>query len=519
MIAGAGPAGLTMALELVRRTDFRPLVFEASDDVGGIARTFEYRGNRIDIGGHRFFSRSDRVMQWWLDLLPLQGPGDGTGAVELVYQGRRRAIEPDPDGPDPAVTDDVMLLRRRTSRILFRGKLFPYPLDLSPRTVGLLGPGATARAGASYLRSALSPVRPERTLEDFFINRFGRELYATFFRDYTEKVWGVHCRDIPAEWGAQRVKGLSLAEVLRHAWRSLRGAVGAAPTETSLIESFLYPKFGPGQMWDKAARLMTRAGGELALDSRVVRLRHADGRVVAADVRGPDGTVREVAGDLFVSTMPVSDLVAALDPPPPAAVREIAAALPYRDFVTVGLLLRRLRLGGDIGGRDLASRMPDNWIYVQEPEVKVGRLQFFNNWSPWMVADPDTVWVGLEYFCNDGDAIWRMPDADLVPFAAAELERIGVIRASDVLDGVVIRVPKTYPAYFGAYERFGEVRRWLDRLDNLWLIGRNGMHRYNNQDHSMLAAMVAVDGIAEGRPDRAAVWAVNTEQAYHEDRR
>jgi protoporphyrinogen oxidase len=520
VVIGGGPAGLTAALELAERTDIHPIVLEASDDFGGIARTYEFKGNRIDIGGHRFFSKSDRVMEWWTRLLPIQG-GSG-GAANIGYQGRRGWLDLDPAGPDPATVDEVMLVRPRVSRILFRGKLFDYPLSLSLDTLSKLGPVATARIGSSYVKSAAFPIAPEVTLEHFFINRFGRELYDTFFRDYTEKVWGVSCAELSAEWGAQRVKGVSLLEAVRHAARALvrrQSGVAQKDVETSLIEQFLYPKFGPGQMWRKAARLVAEKGGEVHLGARVTKLRREGERVVAVSVRFADGAEREIAADLFFCTMPVRDLAAAFDPAPPAEPAEVAGKLAYRDFITVGLLLDRLKLAGDATGRELASAMPDTWLYVQEPDVKVGRLQFFNNWSPWLVADPDKVWLGLEYFCDEGGELWRMDDGALRAFAARELEKIGVIRQRDVADGVVIRVPKTYPAYHGAYGRFDKVRAWVDGLSNLVLLGRNGMHRYNNQDHSMLTAMTAVDGVVAGRIDKAALWAVNTEQEYHEERK
>lgn len=521
VIIGAGPAGLTVAYELLQRTDIRPLVFEASDGVGGIARTFNYKNNRIDIGGHRFFSKSDRVMEWWTRMLPLQRAPQGEAAVSLGYQNATRWLDMPADGPDPDETDEVMLLRPRVSRILFRGQLFDYPLSLSLRTLGKLGGPATVKIGASYMRSAAFPIRPEHSLEDFIINRFGRELYGTFFKDYTEKVWGVPCAEISAEWGAQRIKGVSLAEVLRHAARALlprRRTISQKDTETSLIEQFLYPKFGPGQMWEKVTDLVRRDGGEVTLNARVAGLTHADGTVTSAQVAMPNGEVQDIAADYVFSTMPVRDLAACLDPAVPEPVRDVADGLMYRDFITVGLLLRRLKMAGGATGKDLYARMPDNWIYVQEPGVTVGRLQFFNNWSPYLVSDPDLVWIGLEYFCNEGDAIWSMPDGRLAEFGAEELEKINVIDRGDVIDSVVIRVPKTYPAYFGSYDRFDVVREYVDGFDNLFLLGRNGMHRYNNQDHSMLTAMVAVDNIAAGIRSRENLWSVNTETEYHEEK-
>jgi protoporphyrinogen oxidase len=373
----------------------------------------------------------------------------------------------------------------------------------------------------TYGAARLLPVRPELTLEDFLINRFGHELYATFFRGYTEKVWGVPCRDIPAEWGAQRIKGLSITALVKHALQSLyrrSGDIAQKGIETSLIEQFLYPKLGPGQLWEKVARLVQARGGQVEYNTRVLRLQHDGQCLQAVEVQRADGTRQTLAADYVFSSMPIRDLIAGLTPQAPDAVRKVADGLPYRDFMTVGLLLRRLRLGGNVDGRGLRARVPDNWIYVQEPEVKVGRIQIFNNWSPYMVADPETVWIGLEYFVNEGDALWSMADEAMAAFAIDELEKIRVIERDDVLDHVVIRMPKTYPAYFGTYERFSEIRDYLSQLENLYPLGRNGMHRYNNQDHSMLTAMTAVDGILSGTDVRDALWQINAEQDYHETR-
>ena len=489
--------------------------------VGGIARTVEHEGNRIDLGGHRFFSKSDRVMAWWQRILPLQRRPSEEGRVEIVYQNRQRWIDLPPDGPDPDVVDDVMLVRQRDSKILFGGQFFDYPLSLSFATLGKLGLVATTRIIASFLKAHAFPRRPESSLEDFFINRFGRELYETFFESYTEKVWGVPCTRISAEWGAQRIKGLSLWGVIAHAAkRVLAGtrSIAQNETETSLIEQFLYPKFGPGQMWQCVARRVTDAGGEIRFGARAVGFRHDGVRVQSVAVRHPDGSICPLHADYVFSSMPVCDLIAGFEPAAPADVRRIADGLVYRDFITVGLLLRRVEINGGATGRELARVLPSNWIYVQEPHVQVGRLQFFNNWSPYMVADPDTVWIGLEYFCDEGDELWSREDGALSGFAAEELERIGIASRREVLSSIVIRMPKTYPAYFGSYGQFDGVRRYVDGFENLFLIGRNGMHRYNNQDHSMLAAMVAVDNIAAGITAKDNVWAVNTETDYYEER-
>jgi len=516
LIIGAGPAGLTAAWELLQRTDIVPIVLEAADDVGGISRTVEHNGNRIDIGGHRFFSKSDRVMNWWRDILPLQGSKDG--GIEISYQNKSRWVDLPTDGPDPDVDDDVMLVRSRTSRILFRGKFFDYPLSLSLATLLNLGLWATLRIGFSYLWAQMAQIRPESTLRDFIVNRFGRELYATFFRDYTEKVWGVPCDQISAEWGAQRIKGLSLTGIVKNAFGSLfrRSSIDQKTIETSLIEQFLYPKHGPGHMWRAVCDRIEAAGGEVRFGARVVGLTEADGRISALSVETAAG-LSEISADHIFSTLAVRDLIANISPPPPENVRNVAEGLLYRDFVTVGVLLDRIELGGGATGRDLAQKVPDNWIYIQEPGVKVGRLQIFNNWSPWLVADRDKIWLGLEYFCDEGDDLWSLDDQAMRDLAVRELDQINIARPDAVRDAVVIRVPKTYPAYFGSYDRFDEIRAYLDGLANFYPMGRNGMHRYNNQDHSMLTAMTIVDGLIAGQVDRDALWSVNAEAEYHEE--
>ncbi len=516
LIIGAGPAGLTAAYELLTRSNIRPVLVEASEQFGGLARTVHHNGNRMDIGGHRFFSKSERVNAWWFSMLPLQG---GNGEVHhLRHQGRHTSLAHAPEGPDPAVTDAVMLVRERRSRIYFLRQFFDYPLSLGFRTVARLGALRTLRIGMSYLRARLFPLRAETNLEQFFVNRFGRELYRTFFRSYTEKVWGVPCREIPAEWGAQRVKGLSVGRAIGHALsRPFRRRRGPSPNgvETSLIERFLYPKYGPGQMWEACAQRVRDFGGEILLRHRVERIDSENGRVSSVTARDAAcGETRVLRADFVFSSMPVKDLVRALGDAAPPAQREIAEGLVYRDFITVGLLVDGLKI--QEGSKTARRLLRDNWIYIQEPDVRLGRLQIFNNWSPYLVADPKKVWLGLEYFCDEGDDLWRLSDEAMAAFGAEELERIGLLDASRVLDRTVLRVEKTYPAYLGTYPRFGELRAWLDGIENLFLVGRNGMHRYNNQDHSMLTAMTAVDNILEGRRDKANVWAVNTEQDHHE---
>ncbi|HEY2679134.1 MAG TPA: NAD(P)/FAD-dependent oxidoreductase [Steroidobacteraceae bacterium] len=511
VIVGAGPAGLTAALELQKRTGFRPIVFDSDSQVGGISKTVNYRGNRMDLGGHRFFSKSDWVMKWWQEVLPIDGASAVNGhSIGIGYQNSFREFVP--VIAQAQHEGATMLVRRRLSRIYYRRKFFDYPLKLNLRTLSNLGFGSTAAIGASYLAARMNPRRPEATLEDFLVNRFGDRLYKTFFKSYTEKVWGVPCHEISAEWGAQRIKGLSITKAIMHALHELlprSRSVAQQDVETSLIERFLYPRLGPGQMWEAVADRVCAGGGEIHLRHKVIGIRRRGNRVEGIDVLNLDTLeARHIACNHLVSSMPIGELTRQLEPES-GAVSIISAALPHRDFMTTGLLLRRM---------SGAATPPDNWIYVQEEDVRLGRIQIYNNWSPYLVADPDTVWLGLEYFCNAGDDLAGLTDAAFVSLAAAELEKIGLARREDVIDAHVIRVPKAYPAYFGEYRNIDQVRSWLDQIENVFPIGRNGMHRYNNQDHSMLTAKAAVDCMQSGSSDKRALWEVNTEDDYHEDR-
>jgi protoporphyrinogen oxidase len=517
VIIGAGPAGLTAAYELLKRTDIVPIVLERTDYVGGISRTVNYKGNRIDIGGHRFFSKSDRVMKWWLNILPMQAI-DGDSA-RITYQRQTTTVAARPQSADPEQDDRIMLVRNRKSRIYFMRQFFSYPITLSGDTLRKLGLWKTFRIGVSYLRSLMFPIRNETNLEQFFINRFGRELYLTFFKSYTEKVWGIECKEISAEWGAQRIKGLSILKTITHILKKMvpkRGTdISQKDVETSLIEQFLYPKFGPGQMWEEVAKIIQGEGAQILQHWSVEEIEHSKkGYVTAVYARNSQTDERRrFEGDYFFSTMPVKELVAEMNPPAPAAIREISDGLIYRDFITVGVLCNRIKLRESSG-----ELVKDNWIYIQEPDVQVGRLQIFNNWSPSMVADPDNVWIGLEYFCNENDSLWRRSDAEMVELAKSELQSMDMLEPQDVIDATVIRMPKTYPAYFGSYQRFPEVISWVNEFENLFLVGRNGMHKYNNQDHSMLTAMTAVDNIIGNIRSRDNLWALNTEQEYHEEK-
>jgi protoporphyrinogen oxidase len=506
VIIGAGPAGLTAAYELQSAGERDITVLEADTLVGGISRTYNHKGNRIDIGGHRFFSKSDWVMDWWASILPVAGAGDA-GAVNLQYRGQSGDRLPASRPASPA-DESVLLVRSRLSRIYYNRQFFDYPLRLDFGSLRKLGFANSITFGLSYVRARLFPIRPEATFEDFLVNRFGDRLYRRFFKEYTEKVWGVSCREISAEWGAQRIKSLSITKAVVHAIRSALGLGKGKAAQTSLIESFLYPKYGPGQMWETVAGKFVSRGGRLHLGCRVDGLAIEGGQAKSVTFTGPGGRTTLDCTHV-VSTMPIKDLVAASRTAWPEPVVDIASRLAYRDFVTVGLLYR---------AEDLPQRLDDNWIYIQEPGVQVGRVQVFNNWSPHLVADPSTVWLGLEFFCREGDPLWSMDDAALARLGQDEMRQIGLVSGPSALDSVVLRVPKAYPGYFGeAYSQFDRVRSALDAVDNLFLVGRNGMHRYNNQDHSMLTAREAVEQILSGRVDKKRIWDINVGDEYHEE--
>ena len=508
IIIGAGPAGLTAAYQLLKETDVKPIILEESEFIGGISRTAEYKGNRMDLGGHRFFSKSDEVNALWRELIAVQGAPS--------YDDKKLGVEKElsAGGPDPEKEDRVMLVRNRISRILFLHKFFDYPISLKAETFINMGFSRTVKAGFGYVKSAIFK-KEEDSLENFYINRFGRPLYEMFFEDYTENLWGRHPSEISADWGAQRVKGLSLSKAV---WNVISKPFRSKDkVETSLIEQYLYPKKGPGQLWEFLADDVRRMGGEILMNTKVsgVKLSEDGGRVVS--VTAADG--REFSADIFMSTMPVKDLVGGMGDKAPEEVQRIAKGLPYRDYITVGLLVNKLKLENKTKVKTLTGNVPDCWIYVQEREVKLGRLQLFNNWSPYMVKDPEnTMWIGLEYFCNEGDEMWEMTDDEFIKFAIDELASIDVIDKSDVLDATRIKVKKAYPAYFDTFAEFDTVKNYLSDIENLWCIGRNGQHRYNNMDHSMLTAIEAVKAIKRGNTDKTDVWNVNTEKEYHEEK-
>ena len=514
VIIGAGPAGLTAGYELLKNSkDFNVVILEETEAIGGISKTVYYNGNRMDIGGHRFFSKDERVNAFWEEIMPLQG---APAFDDLVLNREKDYAE---NGPDPEEVDRVMLLRDRVSRIYYKNTFFDYPVSLSWNTIKGMGFVTTVKAGFSYLKSVFKKL-PETTLENFYINRFGKVLYSMFFEGYTEKLWGRHPSEISAEWGSQRVKGLSIMGVIKNAFRKIFSKNSAA-TETSLIEQFHYPKFGPGQLWETVANRFSELGGKILHNSKVEKLivDEINGKVKSV-VFEQNGKKMKIDADIFISSMPVKDLVAGIESDNiPPEVRNAAKTLPYRDFVTVGLLVNKLNLENKTKIKTLSNIIPDCWIYVQDTNVKLGRIQIFNNWSPYMVSAPEnTVWIGLEYFCDEGDAFWNMEDGECIKFAVDELVSMGIIYQDDVLDAHREKVKKAYPAYFDGYAYIDYITEYLDKYSNLYCVGRNGQYRYNNMDHSMATAFNTVENILNGVNDKSNIWNVNTEKDYHEEK-
>ena len=510
VVIGAGPAGLTAAYELSKYPDkFSVVILEESEYVGGISKTVEYHGNRMDMGGHRFFSKIKEVNEWWEDMMPTQG----TPAKDYVLLNRPCTTHM--GGPNPELDDRVMLVRNRLSRIFFRKKFFDYPISLKLETLKNMGIGTVLVVGVSYLRSILFK-RKENSLEDFYINRFGKKLYSMFFENYTENLWGRHPSEISPEWGAQRVKGLSIIEIAKNmVMKALH--IKSSKVETSLIEEFLYPKLGPGQLWEITAEELCKRNIRIIKNARVTELKKTNNSIDSV-MYEKDDKVEEIKGDYIISSMPLKDLVMGMSDVP-KKYKTIAAGLPYRDYMTVGVLVSRLKLKNETNFPTIGNIIPDNWIYVHNPAVKMGRLQVYNNWSPYMVKDVEhTVWLGLEYFCDEGDEMWNQTDEAFAHSAIEEMVRMELIdSAKDVMDYHVERVKKAYPAYFDTYEQIDDLRSYLDTIHNLFCVGRNGQHRYNNIDHSMCTSFEAVKNIVHGITDKTNIWNVNTEKEYHEE--
>lgn len=514
IIIGAGPAGLTAADKLLEDKDeYNVTILEETEEIGGISRTVKYKENRMDIGGHRFFSKDQEVMDYWKELMPLQGKN----SFDDEELGRIKPLEI--GGPDPNTEDKVTLIRTRVSRIYFLKKFFDYPVSLKWKTLKNMGFIRTIKVGFSYLRAVIFK-RKENSLEDFYINRFGKELYNMFFKNYTERLWGRKPSEISADWGAQRVKGVSITAIIKDMFNKLLGKKNSKNTETSLIEQFWYPKYGPGQLWETLAKRVENRGGTIKKGYKVKNINIKNGSIISVECE-VDGRTITIEGDIFISSMPVKDLVCGFKGEKiPSKVLEIANGLSYRDFLTVGLLVKKLNLKNETNIKTLGNIVPDCWIYVHEPEAKLLRIQIFNNWSPYMVKDPkNTVWIGLEYTCMEGDTYWNMSDKEFTEFAANELIKMGIIKKDDILDSHREKVKKAYPAYFDTYLQIDELIKYLDSFENLYCVGRNGQHRYNNMDHSMATAFEAVKNIKNNIKDKSNIWSVNTEKEYHEEKK
>ena len=511
IIIGAGPAGLTAGYELLKENnnEYEVIILEEENQVGGISKTVRYNGNRMDIGGHRFFSKDENVMDFWKELMPIQG----APSYDDKKLNREKPLVK--DGPDPEKENKVMLVRDRVSRIYYLKKFFDYPVSLKLETFTNMGLIRTIKAGFSYLKS-IFVKKKETSLENFYINRFGKVLYGMFFEKYTEKLWGRHPSVISADWGSQRVKGLSITAVIKDMFRKIFNPK-SNKVETSLIEQFWYPKYGPGQLWENLADEIEKNGGKILKQHSVQKINLKENKITSVECVC-DGKIEVFEGDIFISSMPLKDLVEDMkEETVPEDIKNIATGLPYRDFMTVGLLLKKLDLKNKTKIKTLGNIVPDCWIYVQEPDVKLGRIQIFNNWSPYMVSNPEkNVWIGLEYFCNEGDEYWNMSDEEFTKFAIKELVSMGIIEESDVLDSHRERVKKAYPAYFDTYSEIDKLIEYLNGFENLYCVGRNGQHRYNNMDHSMVTAMETVKNIKNNITTKDNIWKVNTEKEYHE---
>ncbi len=513
VIIGAGPEGITAGYELLKQSDeYEVTILEESSQIGGISKTVEHNGNRMDIGGHRFFSKDERVMNWWYQIMPLQGAPSRDDRI----LGREKTLTA--GGPDPDKEDRVMLVRNRVSRIFYQKKFFDYPVKLNANTIKNMGFVTTMEAGFSYLKAVVRKKK-EDSLENFYINRFGKKLYSMFFAGYTEKLWGRHPREISADWGAQRVKGLSIVAIIKDVVMKIL-PVKNKNVETSLIEEFYYPKLGPGQLWETAANEFVSDGGTLRFQSKVTGIT-TEGDAVKSLTCVCDGKQEEITADIVISSMPLKDLVAGMNDVP-GEIAEIAEGLPYRDFVTVGILVDRLNLKNGTNIPTLGNIVPDCWIYVQDTSVKLGRIQIFNNWSPYLVQDPEKeVWIGLEYFCTEQDQYWNLSEQQWKEFAVSELVKMEVLDPDQqIRDYHVEKVKKAYPAYFDTYAQIDQLIAYLDKFENLYCVWRNGQHRYNNMDHSMITSFETVDHILKKKgKDKTAIWNVNTEQAYHEEKK
>lgn len=520
VIIGAGPAGLCTAYKLLKESNkYNVIILESDEQVGGISKTINYKNNRMDLGGHRFFSKNEEVNKFWEKMMPIQG----YPSIDDELLKREKTLNA--GGPNPANNLHTLLKRQRVSRIYYNKHFFDYPVSLKAETLKNMGAANTIKVGYGYIKSCIDK-KPEINLENFYINRFGRPLYEMFFEDYTEKLWGRHPNDISADWGSQRVKGLSLKALLKNILNKNENK------ETSLIEEFYYPALGPGQLWETVAYEIEQLGGKIYLRTTVNKiLKNEEGKIEGlVCTRKPKKTRKNppidkkpaktkeetIYADIFISSMPLKELVVNMTNVP-KDINEIAAGLPYRDFVTMGVLINKMKLKNTTNIKTLNNIVPDCWLYIQEPEVKMGRIQVFNNWSPYLLNDLNKVWLGLEYFCDENDDFWNMTEEEMQKFCIHELKKIGMIDSKKaVLDMHRVKVRKAYPAYFDTYSEIDKIIKYLNDIDNLYCVGRNGQHRYNNMDHSMLTGFYAAEEIINGTNNKNRIWSVNTEKEYHE---
>lgn len=465
VIIGAGPAGITAGYELAKTKQYAVTILEKSDRIGGLSCSISHNGNYMDLGGHRFFSKSERVNLWWKEIL-----------------------------------GDDLLVRKRLSRIYYKGKFFDYPISFTKNTITGLGAGDLFLSLTSYLTSRFHK-RPETSLENFYINRFGRHLYEMFFKNYTQKVWGISPAMISADWGSQRVKGLDVSAIIKDMLLRFLHIKSEQDTQTSLIEEFYYPKYGPGQMWSTALEKFEQLGGKLIKNCHITDIIPEGNHIESVICDG-----KKLPIDILLSSMPLGELACQIGTAP-NALQTAAHNLAYRDFITIGFLLDK---------KALTKPLNDCWIYIQDKSLTLGRIQIFNNWSPYLVANDSHVWMGLEYFCSKGDSLWQKSEKEFMAFAKEELLKTGLIKAEyPVMDFHIEKVEKAYPAYWGAYQQLQDIQQYMNQFHNLYCIGRNGQHRYNNMDHSMLTAFYAVDHIHKAVSSKEDIWLVNTEKTYN----
>ncbi len=508
VIIGAGPAGLTVAYQLLKKNKkLKVTILEECGSVGGISKTVNHNGNRMDLGGHRFFTKNKDVEKLWFNIMPLQGyPAydDKLLGTNKKFKGKK----------DPEKEDNVMLVRNRVSRIFYKHKFFDYPISLNAKTIKNMGFITTIKCGFSYIYATIFK-KEESNLENFYINRFGNELYNMFFKGYTTKLWGRTPSDIDSSWGSQRVKGISIRKVLSDYFKRLFH-IKDKHKETSLIESFYYPKYGPGELYEEMAKQIEKMGGKILLNSKVTKIKKTNNKIESVTYMH-NKKKETITCDKLVSSMPMKDLLNDMNSVP-KKILSISNYLPYRDFVTIGVLVPKLALKNETHIKTIHNNIPDNWIYIQDTSVRIGRVQIFNNWSSYMVKDPiNTMWIGLEYFCSEGDSFWNMKDEDLVKLAKRELKKMGFYDGK-LLDSKVVKVKKAYPAYFDTYDHIDEVREYINTIDNLYCIGRNGTHSYNNMDHSILSGMICADLIKNNSHDLNKLWNVNVDKSYQEEK-